>query len=155
VRLPAADRRFSFMDVTAIAAIGIQMLGGGGRSYPSRRRADDFDGTLQIAAACLLQFQRLKQRLEVALAEGLAPSSADDLKEERGAVLQRLGEQLQEVAFVVGVDQDAQVLDALVVFFDGLVAVGGEHGVDAVPDLLVIGVGEGEEVDASGAQRGD
>ncbi|MEZ6211639.1 MAG: hypothetical protein R3B46_10405 [Phycisphaerales bacterium] len=43
---------------------------------------------------------------------------------------------LEQVALVVGVDEDAEVLDAGVVFLDGGVAVVGEHlVVDASPDL--------------------
>lgn len=41
------------------------------------------------------------------------------------------------------------------IFFHGLVAVAGEHGVDAVPDFFVVGIGECEEVDAAGAEGGD
>lgn len=53
-----------------------------------------------------------KKGLEVALAEGLAAAAADDLEEESGAVLQGLGEELQQVALIIGIDEDAQVADA-------------------------------------------
>ena len=48
----------------------------------------------QVPATILLDLQRLEQRLEVALAEALAALTGDDLEEQGGAVLQRLGEEL-------------------------------------------------------------
>src|SRR5437870_4276456 len=58
---------------------------------------------LEVASPRLFQLQRFKERLEVALPEGLASPPADDLKEQGRAVLQRLGEQLQQIAVVVRV----------------------------------------------------
>lgn len=110
---------------------------------------------LEIPSLLLLEFESFEEGLEVALAEGLAAAAADDLEEERGAVLEGLGEELEEVALIVGVDEDAELADGLVVLADGLVPVLLEHGVHAVPDLAVIGIGECEEVDASGAEGGD
>ena len=49
---------------------------------------------LQVPATFLFDLECLKQRLEVALAEALAAHAADDLEEQGGAVLQRLGEAL-------------------------------------------------------------
>ena len=49
---------------------------------------------MQVAAPVLFHLERLEQRLEVALAEALAAHAADDLEEQGGAVLQRLGEEL-------------------------------------------------------------
>ena len=42
----------------------------------------------EIPSPLLLDLQRLEQRLEVPLAEALAPAAGDDLKEKRRAVLQ-------------------------------------------------------------------
>lgn len=110
---------------------------------------------LQVPSLLLLQFQRLEEGLEVALSEGLRAAAADDLEEERRAILEGLGEELEEVALIVGIDEDAEVADLGVVFLDGCVAALGEHLVDAVPDLLVVGVGDGEELDAAAAEFGD
>ncbi len=95
---------------------------------------------LEISPLLLLQLQRLEERLEVALAEGLAAAAADDLEEEGGAVLKGLGEELEEVALIVGVDEDAEIADLLVVFLDGLAGL-GEERLDALPDLVVVGIG--------------
>ena len=59
---------------------------------------------LQVAATILFEFEGFEEGLEVPLAEALTSLTGDDLEEESGAVLQRLGEELQQVAFIVGVD---------------------------------------------------
>src|SRR5690606_13003799 len=109
----------------------------------------------QIPSALLLEFQGLEEGLEIALAEGLAAPPRDDFEEQGRAVLEGFGEELEEVALVIGIDEDAEVADALVVFAHRLVAVFGEHLVDAVPDDLVVAVGEAEEVDAAAPEFGD
>src|SRR5580692_1982206 len=68
---------------------------------------------LQVAATVLLALDRLEQRLEVALAETVRAVSLDQLEEHRGPVLHRLGEDLQQVAVLVPVDQDAQFAQGL------------------------------------------
>jgi hypothetical protein len=64
---------------------------------------------LQIPPPLLLEFQASKSALKLPLPKDCAAAAADDLEEERRAVLQRLGEELQQVALVVGVDEDAEV----------------------------------------------
>ena len=64
---------------------------------------------LQVAALSLLPLDRLEQRLEVALAEPLGPVPLDQLEEHRRPVLDRLGEDLQQVAVLVPVGQDAEL----------------------------------------------
>ena len=59
---------------------------------------------LQVPATFLFDLECFEQRLEVALAEALAAHAADDLEEQGGAVLQRLGEELQQVPLVVRAD---------------------------------------------------
>ena len=66
------------------------------------------NANLQVAAAGLLPLDRLEQRLEVPLAEPLGPVPLDQLEEHRRPVLHRLGEDLQQVAVLVPVGQDAQ-----------------------------------------------
>src|SRR5919108_5554409 len=100
---------------------------------------------LQVAAARLLALDRLEQRLEVAVAESTGAVALDDLEEDRGAVADRLGEDLQQVALVVAVDEDAllaQVRELL------------DHLRNARGHLVVIGLGDGEELDAAAAQLG-
>ena len=57
----------------------------------------------------LLPLDRLEKRLEVALAEPLRAVPLDQLEEDRRPVLHRLGEDLQQVAVLVPVGQDAQL----------------------------------------------
>src|SRR5690606_13537051 len=64
---------------------------------------------LKASPLRLLPFDRLEQRLEVAGAKALGALALDDLVEQRRPVLDRLGEDLQQVALVVAVDQDAQL----------------------------------------------
>lgn len=62
----------------------------------------------KIAAELLLGLNGFEQSLEVAGSETLMVSSLDNLQEESWAVLCVLGEDLQEVAFLVVVDQNLQ-----------------------------------------------
>jgi hypothetical protein len=55
----------------------------------------------------LFSFYRLEESLKVSLAEAAAAFALDDFEEEGGAVFDGLGEDLQHVAFVVAVDEDA------------------------------------------------
>ena len=48
----------------------------------------------EVAASFLFDLEGLEEGLEVALSEALAAPAADDLEEQGGAVLQRLGEEL-------------------------------------------------------------
>jgi hypothetical protein len=64
-------------------------------------------GRSQVAPAGLLPLDRREQRAEVPHAEPLGTAALDDLVEQRRSVLDRLGEDLQEVALLVTVDQDA------------------------------------------------
>src|SRR3954452_11135870 len=86
---------------------------------------------LQVPAQCLLALDRLEERLEVALAEAACAVALDDLEEDGRAVADRLREDLQHVALVVAVDEDAepaQVLQALLDLADPL------------RDVLVVGL---------------
>jgi hypothetical protein len=65
---------------------------------------------LQIAPPGLLAFDRLEERLEVPLTEARRTLALDDLGEEGRAVRKVLGEDLQEVATSVDVDEDAEAL---------------------------------------------
>src|SRR5882757_3084752 len=64
---------------------------------------------LEVAAALLLPLDRLEQRLEVALPEALRAMPLDQLEEHRRPVLHRRGEDLQQVAVLVPVGEDAQL----------------------------------------------
>src|SRR5438094_7069536 len=72
----------------------------------------------QRSAAGLLAFDRLEQRLEVALAETARPVPLDDLEEQRRPIGHRLRENLQHVALIVAVDEDAQLGQLLEILLD-------------------------------------
>ena len=90
-------------------------------------------------------FDRDEQRLEVSFAETFAAFSLQDLVEDRRAVLDRFGKDLQQIAFVVAVDQDAEAFEVLDVFVDLA---------DAVRDFFVIGVGYAKKFDTVRLQFG-
>jgi hypothetical protein len=64
-------------------------------------------GRLQGSAEALLVLDGLKQRLEIAFAKTLGTPALDNLKKYRGAVHNRLGEQLKQITVLVAVNQDA------------------------------------------------
>ena len=99
---------------------------------------------LQIAPSCLLPLDRLKQRPEIPFAEGIGAGPLDDLIEQRRPVLDGFGKELQQVTFLILIDEDAQLLDRLVVL---------AHIPDAVPQRFIIAVGHAEEFDAVVAQH--
>src|SRR5574338_1006205 len=66
---------------------------------------------LQVPSLGLLAFDGLEQCLEVAGTEALGALPLDDLVEERGAVLDGLGEDLQEVALVIPVYENPELLE--------------------------------------------
>src|SRR5919108_3956487 len=101
---------------------------------------------LQVAAALLLALDRLEQRLEVAVAEAARAVALDDLEEDRRAVADRLREDLQQVALVVAVDEDA-LLAQVGELLDDL---GHARG-----HLLIVGLGDRQELHAALAQRSD
>ena len=97
------DARFKFHSVTLFCNHSQT-------SCDYRRHVFDQDDTvvgLEIATEGLLSFDGFKEGLEVALAEAAASLALDDLVEDRGAVFYRTSEDLEHVAFVVAVDQDA------------------------------------------------
>src|ERR1044071_6132657 len=105
-----------------------------------RSRCRSRTGTsLKVAAPGLLVLDRLEERLEISLAEAARAFALDDLEKERRAVLERLGEELQEVAFIVLVDEDIERTDLLHRLLDLA---------DALRELLVVRVGDRHELDA-------
>ena len=77
----------------------------------------------EVSSPLLLTLDRLEEGLEVALSEAAGAVALDDLEEHGRPVARGLGEDLQQVALVVAVDQDpepAQVLDVLLDLADPL-----------------------------------
>ena len=102
----------------------------------------------EVAAGVLLALDGLEEGLEVALAEAERAVALDQLEEHRGPVAERLGEDLQQVAVLVAVDEDAALLQ-LLDRHAHLADAGAQLGV------LVVGVGGVEELDAVGTQGVD
>jgi hypothetical protein len=101
---------------------------------------------LEVPALGLLTLDGLEQGLEVADAEAARAVALDDLEEERRAVLDRAGEDLQEVALLVAVGFDAQLLERV-----------DRHAdvADAVGQAGVVLVRQAEELDAVVTQATD
>src|SRR3954471_10449786 len=100
----------------------------------------------EVAALVLFALDRLEEGLEVALAEAQRAVPLDELEEDGRPVAERLGEDLQQVAVLVAVDEDLallQLLDRHAYVADALTQLG----------VLVVAVGRVEELDAVGPQR--
>src|SRR5881392_2362265 len=67
----------------------------------------------EISALLLLPLDRLEEGLEVALAEAHGAVPLDHLEEDGRLVLDRLGEDLEQVAVLVAVDEDLQLAQRL------------------------------------------
>ena len=94
----------------------------------------------------MLALDGFEEGLEVAFSEGLGAFALNDFNEYRRAVHQGLGEELQQVALVVAVDQDSELAQRSEVFVDFAHAV--EH-------LVVVGIGNGQEVNTACTEFGD
>ena len=66
---------------------------------------------LEVAAPSLLDLDRLEERLEVADAEAARAVALDDLEEEGRPILHGAGEDLEQVALLVAIGLDAELLE--------------------------------------------
>src|SRR5690348_3706745 len=73
---------------------------------------------LQIAAPGLFALDRFEQGFEVPLAETAASLALDDFVEERRAVLDGAREDLEHVALIVAIDQNAELAQFVDWFVD-------------------------------------
>ena len=62
---------------------------------------------LKVPAESLFPLNRLEKRAKIALAEAATAFSLDHFIEQSGAILYRTREDLQHVAFIVAIDQNA------------------------------------------------
>lgn len=106
--------------------------------------------SLEVPARRLVQLDGLEQGLEVPGAETAVVVALDDLEEHRRPVLHVLGEDLQQVAVVVEVDQDVELLDGVEVLHD----LRG-RALEALTKLLVVRLGHHQEVHAPRAEVAD
>src|SRR5204863_9184176 len=100
----------------------------------------------EVAALFLLTLDRLEECLEVADAETARAVALDDLEEEGRTVLDGTGEDLEEIALLVAVGLDAELLERV----DGHADVA-----DPVGQRRVILVREPQELDPGVAQPAD
>src|SRR5579862_5963357 len=113
---------------------------------PPSGRQNDALLLLEIAACGLFALDGFKECFEIAFAEAAAAFALNDFVEERGAVFYRASEDLQHVAFVVAIDEDAELFE----FLDGLV-----NFADASFEFRVVGVRYFQEFNALLLQLGD
>src|SRR5947209_8156173 len=83
---------------------------------------------LQVPPQRLLTLQRLEQRLEISLAEAAAALALDHLEEQRRAVFHRAREDLEHIALVVAIHQNAQLFELI----QGLVDLANARGKIAI-----------------------
>ena len=95
--------------------------------------------SLEVAPQGLFTFDRFEQCLEIAFSKPAGAVALDDFEEERRAVLRRLREDLEQVALLVAVGEDAQALQIVVV------------GVDLADALFEVVVVRGRASSGSGA----
>src|SRR5215208_3831754 len=113
----------------------------------SGRPADrcPFTSSLQVPPCGLFPFHSLEQCFEIPLAEALGSLALDDLVEERRAVLHRLAEDLEQVAFIIPIDQDAELSQRGKVFIDAA---------NSIEDGVIIRAGNLKELHPPVTQRG-
>src|ERR687888_2725848 len=73
---------------------------------------------LQISARGLLALDRFKERLEVSFAKTLRAFALNDFEEQRRPILDRFGKNLEQITFVVAVDQNPEFLQRAELFVD-------------------------------------
>ena len=94
----------------------------------------------------MLTLDCLEERLEVACSKATCSLTLDDLDEERWPVLQWTGENLQEVAFVVTIDEDATLTQGAYVLVDPA---------DTLPQRIIIGIRRTQELNTVCTQLTD
>src|SRR4051794_19659863 len=101
------------------------------------------DSPSEVAASSLLALDGLEQGLEVAGAEALGTFTLDDLEEDGRPIGDRLAEDLQEIAVLILVDENAELLER--------VPRKGEVS-ESISYVHVVAVWHGEEADAARTQ---
>ena len=73
---------------------------------------------LQVSTGGLIKLDAFEQSLEVASAEALMVVSLDDLNEDCGTILKRLGEDLKKISIVIVVNENLELLQNSNVLLD-------------------------------------
>src|SRR3989442_796355 len=95
---------------------------------------------LQISSQRLLSLDCFKERLKVPFSKTTSSLALNHFKEDRRAVDDRLGEDLQQVALIVVIDQDTEFCQLLQVLIDLA---------NAIQHILIIRVWRFQEFDAT------
>jgi hypothetical protein len=85
----------------------IVILTSDSQDFTTRNDKEELPKFLQISSQLLLSFNGFKQCLEIAGTKGFCPFALNDLEEQSGPVFNRFGEDLQQVAFIIPVNQNA------------------------------------------------
>ena len=72
----------------------------------------------QVSSLGLIDFDSLKEGLEVSSSKALMIVSLNDLAEESRSILQWLGEDLEKIALLIVVDENIQLLNGVEVLSD-------------------------------------
>src|SRR6266496_5642900 len=78
----------------------------------------EFFVSLQIASRGLFALDGFEQRFEIALSKALRAFALNDLEKERRSILHRLREDLQQITFVIAINQNAQPPQSIQFFID-------------------------------------
>ena len=105
---------------------------------------------LQISPRSLINFDTFEQSLEVSSSKALVVASLNDLNKDCWTILDWFGEYLQEVAVVVVVNQDLELLQGGQVLLHLHLRLG-----QPFPEEIVIAVRNVEKLLSSGSQVGD
>src|SRR5258708_8571072 len=84
----------------------------------SRGRSRRSRTSLKIAALFLFRFNRFEKGLEIALSETLRAMALNDFDEHGRTALDGFREDLQQIAFIVPIDQDTQLVNGPQVLID-------------------------------------
>ena len=73
---------------------------------------------LQIASPFLLLLQRFKERFEIAFAKTLGAFALNNFEKQRRPIFHRFCEDLQQITFVITIDENAQLFQCVQFFID-------------------------------------
>src|SRR5581483_1849908 len=128
------------------SALQLERAAGLGQSSPDSLRSRIRPFSLQITSQRLLALDGLEQRFEIAFAKTLRSLALNDFEEQRGAIFHRLGENLQQISFVIAIHQNAEPLERAEFLVDVT---------DAIQQRIVIGGRDVQELHSPCLQIGD
>jgi hypothetical protein len=97
----------------------------------------------KITPETLLAFDGFKQGFEITFTERAGAFSLNDFKEKGRAVFNRLGENLQQITFIVSVNENAELFQRIDIFINCS---------DTLLQRIVIGGGYREKINTSANQ---